>query len=207
MKKIIFSGILSLLVIVFLLLTGCHSSNATSDKLTQTEAESIALNFAQCGMASLSNVNSSSPVRSARISQGIKKTKTLIYINCDNTMPCPAGGNIHVLGSVSGSIDDKTGSGMLLIQMTETILDCRYPEGFVFNGDPYISLAGVFSFLNWAPATQQTFSMGGGFKWTKSGTSSIGSCQIQLTCNFETAASPGGSISGSICGRQIYITF
>ncbi len=213
MKRIISGGTLFSLVIGIFLLAGCKSANPTSEVLTQTEANAIAMNITEkalMGIAdglshSYENVNANSPVRSAPLSQGIQNP-ALTYISIDFTSACSGGGYIHVLGSISGNIDSK-GSGMLQIGITETILDYRCPEGFVVNGDPYISLAGTFSFLNGSPATTQTMSMGGALKWTRSGSTTIGSCQIQLTCNFPTAASSGGSISGSICGVQIFESF
>ena len=213
MKKRILRGSLSSLVIVFLLLAGCKSANPTSEVLTQTEANAIAMNVTQSALMaiadglshSFSNVNANSPVRSAAIPQGIK-SPALTYISIDFTSACAGGGYIHVVGSLSGNIDNN-GSGMLLIGITETVLDYRCPEGFVVNGDPYISLAGTFSFLNGSPATTQTMSMGGGIKWTRSGSTTIGNCQIQLTINFPTATSSGGSISGTMCGVQIHESF
>lgn len=115
---------------------------------------------------------------------------------------CTAGGYIEISGRLSGSISDQ-GSGMLQISATETITDWRCIGGNVINGDPYISLAGTFSFLNWAPATTQTISIGGGFKW---GTSAAESCQIRLTINFPTAGSGSTSVSGTICGRNVNIS-
>ncbi|HKJ01329.1 MAG TPA: hypothetical protein VJ997_02710 [Longimicrobiales bacterium] len=110
---------------------------------------------------------------------------------------CTAGGHIEVLGNMTGNISD-TGSGVLLLQVTETISDWRCVGDYVVNGDPYVSVAGSMSFLNGQPSSTTSFSFGGGFKW---GTASEDSCQMSLTLLLRTDGT--GHLSGTVCGEGI----
>jgi len=123
----------------------------------------------------------------------------------DYRYQCSVSGGIHVLGNLSGSINDDTGSGVLLIGVTETLTDCRHSTTsggwFEVDGDPCLSLAGTFSFLNWAPATQQTITIGGAIRWAFD-TGQTGSCQVQLTI-LMNGSTGTGTISGTVCGFGI----
>lgn len=113
---------------------------------------------------------------------------------------CTAGGRIEVSGSLTGTTSD--GSGLLQIGATETISDWECVTGYVINGDPYISLAGTFSFLNGVPSTQQSMTISGGFKW---GLTAAESCQISLSINFGSGGS--GTVTGTVCGYTVDATF
>jgi hypothetical protein len=110
---------------------------------------------------------------------------------------CTAGGRIEVLGNLTGNISDE-GSGILLLQVTETISDWKCVTGYVVNGDPYVSVAGHMNFLSGQMSSTATFSFGGGFKW---GTTSEESCQISMTLLFRTDGT--GRLTGTVCGEII----
>jgi hypothetical protein len=103
---------------------------------------------------------------------------------------------------MSGNIS-SSGTGLIQIQLTQTITDnACYVAGLIFNGDPYLSLTGTFSFLNGQPSTTQRVTISGGFKW--SGNSS-GSCSMNVSTNFDRSGH--GTTSGTVCGESVYYTF
>lgn len=132
-----------------------------------------------------------------------KEALALVYVPISGSVACNGGGRIQVSGSISGSIDDN-GSGALFTDARETVTDCRF-GGNIFNGDPYFSFAGTFSFLNGAPATQQTLLVGGGFKWLTP-TGATGACGVNLTSNLNMVGGYG-NISGTMCGRFVNANF
>ena len=130
-----------------------------------------------------------------------------ISISYSHTESCPLFGRIGVTGSVSGSIDSETGDGVLWLQVTETLTDCTFSssnnDDLVINGSPSLTLTGNFSFLQGAPATQQSLTLSGGFRWDFDAGGS-GFCALNLTFNLATAGSGGSTtVSGTVCGRQV----
>lgn len=126
---------------------------------------------------------------------------TLINVNVGSTTNCTAGGSIHVLGSLTGSLDNN-GTGVLQLQVTETILDWQCIGSYVINGDPDISAAGTFSFLNGQQSSMAQIDFGGGFKW---GTTAAESCQMNLTMLFNPDGT--GTVSGTVCNAQVNTSF
>jgi hypothetical protein len=114
------------------------------------------------------------------------------------TVNCTAGGHIGLTGNLSGTMN-SSGTGMLLIQVTETLTDWACTGDHVVNGDPYLSLAGHFSYMNGQPSTAQTMSLSGGFKTASQ------SCQVNLTINFGNTGH--GTISGTLCGYGVNASF
>ena len=174
-----------------------------------SENEAIALSQQISGVA-INGMNSVNPAASENSELKANVAKTVQCSQdgstCTYNIPisfgqnCTAGGRIAVTGSITGSTSN--GSGLLQIGATETITDWQCITGYIINGDPYITLAGTFSFLNGAPSTQQSMDINGGFKW---GTTAAESCQIDLSINFNSNGS--GSISGSVCGYTANASF
>ncbi|MGE5425258.1 MAG: hypothetical protein ACM3N9_07825 [Syntrophothermus sp.] len=146
--------------------------------------------------------------------QQMLKSTVPINISVDNTIGGPAGGNIHVLGSVTGSmnIDDNTGQilgGSMFLEATETINDYAVMydgEKFTMTGDPYISLVGTFT-LGPGGNTFGTASdlvIAGGV--TISGAGQTKTINMQITININSAGT-GGTVSGSYDGKSIYYSF
>ncbi len=201
MKRFILGGLVCSLIIIISLMAGCNLL-FPSKELTKSEAEALAREFANAGTTgfsdAFSNMDFSNPNPQDR-----KSGQYLIDQWGEATVTCPEGGNIHVLVHLTGGLSDS-GTGILLIDGTETISNYQCPEGFVVWGDPYISLAGHFTFVNGYPGMMQTCMMGGAFSWKRSGQE--GTCQIQLTFNFNLNTG-GGTISGSMCGQQVNESF
>lgn len=189
-------------VAVSVFLAGCSSATDeggdTEQKLTAEQAKWVAEFVAGVGTTGVNSGATQAPSALAAPEQ------VAVNQSIDYRYTCTTSGNIHVLGSLTGSISD-TGSGLISLGITETLSDCRSRTtsgGWLeLNGAPYLSLTGTFSFLNWAPATQQSMSMGGAFMWAFD-TGQSGTCQIQLSILFNSATGDG-SVTGTVCGYPI----
>jgi hypothetical protein len=114
------------------------------------------------------------------------------------TLNCTSGGNMKASGSMTGSISSN-GTGVISLQIPISITDWQCHPPHIFNGDPYISITGTFSFVGGSPGTQQHIQISGGFK------SETQSCQINLGTDFDTNG--GGHTSGTVCGHSVDFTF
>lgn len=178
------------------------STNPASAGLTQGQADAFAAQVARAlgnGLEKTSFTVAAgrrhAPPASAPIAP------TLVNVSLQQRTNCTAGGYIEVRGNMSGNISDQ-GSGALLLQVTETISDWRCVGNLVINGDPYVSAAGTFTFLNGNMNSPASISIGGGFKW---GTGSAQSCQMRLT--MLANADGTGRVSGQVCGRSVNNAF
>ncbi len=185
------------LCLVVALAVGCGGEDPTGggngDGLTQSQTDFIVDEVTSVVLGGLYG-GSASPSLAAGVP---------IFVDISYTQNCPLFGRHSLSGNISGSIDDQ-GSGLILISATHTLTDCRYDVGgetVTVNGDPYLSLTGQFGFLNFAPSIQQTVRIGGGFRWD-TGSGGSGSCQFNLTINFDSAVG-SASISGTACGRSM----
>lgn len=169
----------------------------STSSMQQWESDAIATDIT----SALGDAFNNMTVSSAGV--GEKSANVMVNVSTSYTLNCTAGGHITVNGSGSGSFNDS-GTGMVSVSATETISDWACVSGKIINGDPYVSAVGTFSFINGQPATQQTVSVTGGFKW---GLTALESCQIYLTFNFPTATSGTSSVSGTVCGNTVYQTF
>jgi len=142
------------------------------------------------------------------------KSSVPINISVDNTVKGPEGGTIHVLGSVTGSmnIDDKTGAvinGTMLLGITETINAYAFKSNgqtYTMNGAPYISLSGTFTLLAGGTTfgTASSMQIGGGVRVTGPGYDQT--VNINLTININSNGT-GGEVSGTIGGVSVNYKF
>jgi hypothetical protein len=187
-----------------LALSSCSSLTSPS---TQGMSASQAQSFAQQLSTALSNGVSGAHPGAGPMSLSLVSSrstgisKSLVNVSVAQRTNCTAGGYINVTGGMTGSISD-TGTGVLLMQITETINDWQCIGGFTVNGDPYLTATGTFSFLSGALSSAATMSLSGGFKWTGNGS---GSCQIALTTLINNNGT--GHTSGQVCGQQVDVTF
>lgn len=179
--------------------TGDSTGPGNSSGMSQAQAEAFAGQVARALGNGLDNtsLNVASGQRIFAPPAPGPIAPTLVNVSVEQRTNCTAGGYIQVLGNMTGNISDQ-GSGALLLQVTETISDWRCIGNLVINGDPYVSAAGTFTFLNGNLNSPASVSIGGGFKW---GTGSAQSCQMQLTM---LAYSDGtGRVSGQVCGHSV----
>ncbi|HEU4990771.1 MAG TPA: hypothetical protein VFT41_13380 [Gemmatimonadaceae bacterium] len=157
----------------------------------------------QFGKAFSNGVSNTHPLRApADLGMSARDyAATLVNVSVQQRTNCTSGGYINVLGSMTGSID-QNGSGVLSLQVTESINGWKCDGGWTIDGDPYLSAAGTFPFLNGALSSAASISFGGGFRYT--GPVS-GSCSEQMTLLLYQNGS--GHLSGTMCGRQVDVTF
>jgi hypothetical protein len=139
---------------------------------------------------------------------------TPINIQVDNTVQGPEGGNIHVLGSVTGSmtIDDKTGAilgGTMLLGLTETINAYAFKSNgqtYTMTGAPYVSLSGTFTLQPGGTTfgTASSMQIGGGVRATGAGYDQT--VNFKLTININSTGT-GGDVSGTIGGVPVNYHF
>jgi hypothetical protein len=137
-----------------------------------------------------------------------------INVSVESTTQGPEGGSIHVLGSITGTmnIDDQTGSflgGTLLLGLTETINDYAFlynGQKYTMNGAPYLSLTGTFTIqpdgATFGTASSMHFS--GGVQVTGPGFDETINMDITIIIN---TTGTGGTVSGSIGGEQVNYSF
>ena len=198
----------ALLTLGLLGLVGCSVSDIAgsgdgADQPSGAQASAFAEQFASAFSNGLSNVSASMAPRLSSAPAASVGKAALVPINQQVTgrTNCTSGGRIEVNGSLTGNID-QNGSGILLLQVLETITDWRCIPPFVINGDPYLSAAGSIPFLNGQMSSAATFNFGGGFKW---GTSAADSFQINMTLIINPDGS--GRISGVAGPYSIDVTF
>ena len=145
-----------------------------------------------------------------------KALKSTIPINIpvDNTVSGPQGGNIHVIGSITGSmtLDDHTSavlSGIMILGLTETINAYAFKSNgqtYTMNGAPYISLTGTFTLLPGGTmfGTASSMQIGGGVRVT--GPAYDQTINFNITININSSGT-GGDVSGTIGGVSINYKF
>ena len=181
-------------LVLVLLLSGCSVLDPTSDGMSAHAANAFAKQVSEAFANSMNGV-APAPPPSTEAMGG--PSPVAINIQVTHRTNCTAGGNIQVLGNLTGNISD-TGSGLLLLQVTETISDWQCIGDLVINGDPYVSVAGHMSFLNGQLSSPTIFTASGGFKW---GTGSKQSCQMSL--NILIRADGTGSVTGTVCDEVV----
>jgi hypothetical protein len=185
---------------------GCSDSSGPGDALTDSEASQISAQISNVTIAALnSQTTSASPMSAPSLASSFESANALasipINFQYSSTHSCPVGGRAGANGSLTGSIDNTTGDGVLWLQIVFTYTDCAFSVGtrdVTVNGNPSLTLTGTFSFLGGQPATQQTLRLSGALS-----TSVIGFCAISLTMNVATAGNGTTTVSGTVCGRSV----
>ena len=178
-------------------LSGCDMFGP-QDKFTQNDANIIATNL---GNAVVNGMNASHAAR-----PGDVRPEVLVNAQVDGTSNCSLAGYVHVLGAMTGSLDNY-GTGVLSMQLTESIVGCAMASddgnSVTVDGDPYLSAVGTFSYLNGAPSSAQHVHFGGGFSWKFSAGAS-GSCSVSLDLYLPNNTSSQTTLSGTVCGYSVY---
>ncbi|MDA1081638.1 MAG: hypothetical protein O2973_08155 [Gemmatimonadetes bacterium] len=175
-------------------------TDGDSGGISSADAAVIAKQFAEGMSNGVSNLQPGLAASALRENGPGRVSNLLVNVPISQRTNCTAGGNINVSGSMTGSISDE-GTGALLLGMTETITDWACVGGYVFNGDPYLSAAGTFSFLSGVLSSPASISMGGAIKWTGNGG---GSCTMQLTTLVYSNGT--GRTSGHVCGQSVDVS-
>jgi len=185
-------------LLAFIVMSGCKKKDADSNTLDDKDMINEIFTAGMAWNAKVKAIKSTVPIN----------------IQVDNTVPGTAGGTIHVLGSVTGSmnVDDETNailSGTMLLGLTETINDYTFVSNgktYTMNGAPYISLTGTFTLLPGGATfgTASSMQIGGGVQ--VSGPDYDKTINIQLTININ-ASGNGGDVNGTIGGVAVNYSF
>lgn len=179
---------------VALALSGCSVLDALDPGMSADGANAFAKQIGGAFSNGMQGATPVAPAAAPSLPEGVP-----VNVQVTHRTNCTAGGHIEVLGNLTGNIDDR-GTGMLLLQVTETISDWKCIGDLVINGDPYVSVAGSMAFLNGQRSSTSSFSFGGGFKW---GTASKDSCEIHLTMLLRLDNT--ASLSGTVCGHIVNV--
>ncbi|MCH7717414.1 MAG: hypothetical protein IH876_14880 [Gemmatimonadetes bacterium] len=186
---------------------GCSdSAGPDNDTLSDGEVSQVSAQVFAVTMAALNSpTTNGSPVLASSLASSVEAANGLasvpINFQYSSTHSCPVGGRAGANGSLTGSIDNQTGDGVLWLQIVFTYTDCAFSVGtrsVTINGNPSLTLNGTFTFLGGQPATQQTLSLSGALS-----TSVIPFCAISLTFTVVTAGNGTSTVSGTVCGRQV----
>jgi hypothetical protein len=209
-KRIFGAGLVLMLGVLY---SGCGGSSSSGGGMSQQDATTF---IQQLATASVGAAQSAISVQ-ARSAREAEARKDSGGVQCMGQSPnitctfneqetftetCQTGGNMQDNGTLTGSMNEQ-GTGYLSFSDTTTITDWSCDGNYVVNGDPYVQLNSTFSYLNGSPATVQTMTLSGGFKW---GTSANETCQLNITVNFN-GNSGAGDISGTACGYPINSSF
>ncbi len=196
---------LSILVVPALALAGC-SDGTGPDGISDNDAQLIAFEVVSTSIGALNSGTASGAVQGFEgLAASASSVPVALRYNYSHTESCPLFGRIGVTGTMSGSIDSQTGSGVLWVQVTETLTDCTFDSkngDLVINGSPSITLTGNFTFLGGAAATTQSLTLSGGFRWQfDEGNSTF--CALSLTMNISYGGTASTTVSGTVCGHPV----
>jgi hypothetical protein len=190
--------------IALLAMAGCKKDSAP----TTTKNQAIVNEIFKAGMLGLPSTT-----------PGTSKSATLkstypINVSVDKSVSGPAGGTIHVTGSVTGSFNFTDGTspaftgGTMFLEFNETINDYAFiyeGQTYTMNGAPYISLAGTFTFTKDGTfGTASSMTMGGGVRVT--GPSFDQTININITIIINSSGK-GGRVSGTVGGESVNYSF
>ena len=185
---------------------GCGDSSGPDNTLSDDEVSQVSAQVAAVTIAALNSpTTSGSAVSASSLAGSLEPASGLVSVPVNfqysSMHTCPVSGRAGANGSLTGSIDNDTGDGVLWLQIIFTYTDCTFSVGtrnLTVNGNPSLTLTGNFSFLGGQPATQQTLSLSGALSTTL-----IQFCAINLTMNVATAGTGTTTVSGTVCGRQV----
>ncbi len=196
---------LSMLVVPTLALAGCSDGTGPGG-ISDSDAQLIAFEVVSASIGALNSGTASGAVQGFdALAASASSVPVPLRFDYSHTESCPLFGRIGVTGTMSGSIDSDTGDGVLWLQVTETLTDCTFGSengDLVINGAPSITLTGNFTFLGGSPATTQTLTLSGGFRWQfDEGSSTF--CALRLTMNIAYGGTGSTTVSGTVCGYPI----
>ena len=173
------------LALVAFALVGC-GGDSTGPSVTLTEEQVADMMDAMTAVNALGGV----------------ATTQMTVVNVSQTVDCPNGGTY----SVSGSVNDNSGSGSATIHVTQGFNGCKATSKqgrvWTFNGMPNIATDISMTANQQTQAFSITGTQVGGI--TFSSDLGSGSCGINLTIALSgDADSFEGSINGTACGHTI----
>jgi hypothetical protein len=121
------------------------------------------------------------------------------------TAPCPRSGRTRITGSVDGTFDYETESGVIDVTATQTPEDCGFDvHGKVIRVTGSLTATAHVELANGLPVGTHTATLVGEFSWRASD-GRRGSCSVNYTAtaNYTTNV---GTVNGTFCGTSIQVT-
>jgi hypothetical protein len=197
-----FLAIFSLIVLLAVSTMSCKLLGLTND-MTDEQALALSQSMTNAAISGFSTAKYTvNGMPAASILSCPPQGPSMVRVVVENYVYCNDGGYIHVIGDGTGNFTNK-GSGMIQVQVVESIVNWKCESGFTVNGAPYLSAVATFTFMNWQPATRQDMTIGGGYSW---GTKSSQTCNIHLTVNFSLQQGTA-HMSGSVCDKSVDVTY
>jgi len=178
--------------------TSPSSSSPSSSSLpvSQSAIENAVLNFSRGATtaANSSNLGTTNGFRS--LDQVLQRLTVLVNESFFSRTVCAVGGHHETSGRISGSIETEGGgTARLQLNATTTIFDYAcMANGWLVNGDPYISHAGEVRVTGATAALDFRSTLG----WLANNPTTGGSFSCQHNVLVTYASSTGGRIQGSV---------
>jgi hypothetical protein len=194
----------AMLATVALGAAACDGGSATAPgdaRLTQAQALSISRSIYSIG-AGMAGGAVPSGARGARIQTAAGSNAFTFTL--DTSVPCPAGGNTALAGTLGGSYDAVARTGQVQANLGVTHQSCgvKTDDGatFTLNGDPKIDVGlNAASGPNGLTAFHLTES--GAFTWSR-GDGSSGRCTVDLTGDL-VSGTQNVHVTGTFCGFAV----
>jgi hypothetical protein len=194
-----------MLVVPVLALAGCSDGTGPGG-ISENDAQLIASEVVSASIGALNSGTAAGAVQGFdAVAASASSVPVPLRFDYSHTESCPLFGRVGVTGIMSGSMDSETGDGVLWLQVTETLTDCTFDSengDLVINGAPSITLTGNFTFLGGVPATTQSLTLSGGFRWQfDEGNSTF--CALSLTMSIAYGGTGSTTVSGTVCGYPV----
>jgi hypothetical protein len=178
------------------------SGDSTSPRssLSGDEAANLAM---QLNLA-LTAAMPTTAAAAARMGIAASSAPQPITVSVDRTVPCPMGGQSHVVASLAGSLDTETESMDITLTGSQSPANCGFDvDGVTFhtNGDPSLVSTAHIVTANGLPVGTLTFGGKGKFNWNASD-GRAGSCSVDYTMSLDYTAQRA-VVSGSFCGTRL----
>jgi hypothetical protein len=187
------------------------STGVSANIITQADANQLAgdmdavstLGTTDFGLGASFNVNVDGSGASAA-----QTTSAPFPINTQFTVTrqCPKGGQVAIVGSITGTGDRVAHNLSVEAVATRTDTNCAFEtrDGVLtLNGNPNIAYDGKLNIVAGVLSGLQTQTHKGSFTWARTGGS--GSCDVDLSSSFDPATHTV-TVTGTFCGHTVNVT-
>jgi hypothetical protein len=122
------------------------------------------------------------------------------------TKQCPQGGQVAIVGSITGTGDRVAHNLSVEAVATRTDTNCAFEtrDGVLtLNGNPNVAYDGKLNIVAGVLSGLQTQTHKGSFTWARTGGS--GTCDVDLSSSFDPATHTV-TVTGTFCGHTVNVT-
>jgi len=177
-------------------------AQAVSQELVTAVEQALTAEFSTAGAGSSPAQSSAKPGIAKGLADRIQpdgpvSCLTGSTINCtiNGTATCPQGGSVSVSGSITGTLNN--GSGSVDTSLTATPAGCVV-DNLTINGDPNIAFTTDFNVTDDNLDFPVTATTDGGISF---GPNPSGSCTLNVTVTINSFSNC--SVSGKVCGQSV----